>query len=142
MLAKSYVFTKQSSFLIHAISILFLVALQSHFAEFLKGSSSLTFVFSTCSLVSDWYSLSDVVAFPDSLHYIFPSFFPFQATSLRGCFFYSLSFRSLYLFPLSRSSTALSSLILRSLFFVTHTCIVTFVSLRIVLLPLHALFRC
>jgi len=30
--------------------------LLSHFAEFLKDISSLTFVFSTCSLVSVWYS--------------------------------------------------------------------------------------
>jgi len=35
---------------------LILVALLRHFAEFLKCGCALTFVFSTCSLVADWYS--------------------------------------------------------------------------------------
>jgi len=35
---------------------LILVALLRYFAEFLKDTYALTFVFSTCSLVADWYS--------------------------------------------------------------------------------------
>jgi len=104
VLAKSYVFTKQSSFLIHANSLLLLVALQSHFAEFLKGSSSLTFVFSTCSLVSAWYSLSSLQLFP------IPSVFsPHHSFLLRllhlGAVSLLLELPVSYLFPLSRSST-------------------------------------
>jgi hypothetical protein len=37
---------------------LILANVLSLFAEFLKRISALTFVFSTCSLVSDWYSFS------------------------------------------------------------------------------------
>jgi len=35
---------------------LILANVLSHFAEFLKSMSAFTLVFSTCSLVSDWYS--------------------------------------------------------------------------------------
>jgi len=35
---------------------LILVSLLSYFAEFLKNGYALAFVFSTCSLVADWYS--------------------------------------------------------------------------------------
>jgi len=35
---------------------LILANLLSHFAEFLKSISAFPFVFSTCLLVSDWYS--------------------------------------------------------------------------------------
>ncbi len=37
--------------------VLILVTLLRHFAEFLNSSYVLAFVFSTCSLVADWYSL-------------------------------------------------------------------------------------
>jgi len=51
--AKSCVFGKQSVFpILCSFPGLFLVALLRHFAEFLKDYSSLTFVFSTCPLVS------------------------------------------------------------------------------------------
>jgi len=61
MLAKSCVFGKQlaPSILCYLFVLLVLIIanLLSHFAEFLKDLYALTFVFSTCPLVSDWYSL-------------------------------------------------------------------------------------
>jgi len=65
VLAKNYVFGKQSNGPILCFFSCFrtreeliLANVLSLFAEFLKSISALTFVFSTCSLVSDWYSFS------------------------------------------------------------------------------------
>jgi len=70
--AKSYVFGKQSAFpILCSFPGLILVALLRYFAEFLKDYSSLTFVFSTCPLVSDWYSF-----LKSGFSRYFPSFLP------------------------------------------------------------------
>jgi len=73
---------------------LILANVLSHFAEFLKSMSAFTLVFSTCSLVSDWYSNLAVLfyltagvtpeeVFPDQLGpegppSFFSSLLPFQ----------------------------------------------------------------
>jgi len=51
---------------------LILANVLSLFAEFLKRISALTFVFSTCSLVSDWYS------FPPPLYFSRGGLLPFR----------------------------------------------------------------
>jgi len=65
----------------------FLANVLGHFAEFLKDSSALIFVFSTCPLVSVWYSFL-LEFFPD-----FFSQFPI-VSSLSG--FFDLGAVSLY----------------------------------------------
>lgn len=77
------------------ITLLLLVALQSHFAEFLKGLSSLTFVYSTYPLVSDWYSVIDIPAFPENIWIISSSFSSFQNNyKTKRLTHYSLGIRS------------------------------------------------
>jgi len=122
--AKSCVFTKQSFFpILCSISGLFLDALLRHFAEFLKDYSSLTFVFSTCLLVSDWYSFLLKWLFLISTLFFSHRSSLFRALDLGAVsFFTPLAFRSILFFD----------------FFVTHICIFSFDSLRIVLLPLFS----
>lgn len=62
----------------------FLSNLLSHFAEFLKDISSATSVFSTRSLVSDWYS--SFTRFFLIFFLVYPLSFLFRLPWLRGCF--------------------------------------------------------
>lgn len=89
------------------ITLLLLVALQSHFAEFLKDLSSMTFVFSTYPLVSDWYSPMTFQFFPRD---------PGLSSHYSGLFRPSnLGADSLLLgFPVSESLNSSSLLILAS----------------------------
>lgn len=98
MFAKSCVFGKQSALpILCSFSLgLILVSLLRYFAEFLKDYSSLTFVFSTCLLVSDWYSFSKKRLFPiislSSTH----RSSPFGVLGLGAASPYSLGFRSIF----------------------------------------------
>ena len=94
---------------------LILVALLRHFAEFLKNGYALTLVFSTCSLVADWYSFLKMsiswfaVGCPGGSSSFFHCLFLFRGL-LRDCLLYSLNLRSN---PLE-------------VILVTHACIISF----------------
>ena len=127
MFAKSCVFGKQSALpILCSYSLgLILVSLLRYFAEFLKDYSSLTFVFSTCLLVSDWYSFSKKRLFPiislSSTH----RSSPFGVLGLGAASPYSLGFRSIFrcsLLILAFSHSIFLRIVLLPIFFSEFRC--------------------